>query len=1786
MNTHRRALCIDFRREENQRLEFIRTIRLLLTSMNISYLWTRVYTLLVEVCTEHKETLDRDRNAIISDKSNTGGVTYVKSVGAGSADVLELCAMFDLMLECFPIENYVDIAKEFLPRILIDLLNLMIDYCDKLGIGEHLALTRVVANIFEGISCLHRDESLLKSSELGRTSLNQVPSPIRSNPISLVAEDEEYIAEEAVEPSIDSSNNIIDDVAGDKSTSEQYNSHSNQVEVEEKLQAPSLNSLIDKFQALFHRLVVCRLFIHNNHDQVYENSAKVIEQKYIDEPEETYNLDPIEIDPEMTPVYESLCRTMLLISNIPIPQDIAIETGIDAAELVSRGLSWSSESQNRVLSNRSTLGGSESSAPTSSKPDTPSKVSANGEDVRKDHTSEKDSSGPIKNMSFATCRPYIQDLMLLSYRVKNIGINYASMRLLLDMLSTSKCALDINFALSNQMVATVVPSFSEELNASVVGDSSLLYDSRQIDGATTSNSPKRFLLLDEEFQFIMNESCWFSLAMKTLWLYLSSEPMVWIETVNLIQNMHNLTYQTLVCEDIICASLNSHQENIAYEARRRFTLLFSLMKGENSDLNLKQREFERPLFFMLDSLANKMDPFNCIARDWLIQVYKFRTTSRVLEPILKILLNPDTARIPIIFTKLNISSIHHTHMHLYSQVYDSQRILYALNTLWNVLSTDPNQGLIRMANASIRGCHELSILYARHSNALLGNSFHDDVSLDGRFLAPSFLELTIVTCLSFLSSYYMQLPQAKLTKADLQGNQKVRMLASEILRTIFSNLFTAIKGCPTQPIHDMLNRCKAQEIVLLHVATSVQCAQNQINPSGQASSSEQLMNSNEASTDNMDDFQRTLLRLLEELMILEYRVAPPNVISETENHSRSARTRDIPDISSNSLKYFYNILISSQRLFLSAVKAALQNVQRSDLHVNWLSMIETTLPISGRSLTRWIGCAISCLCDNLEMISSCILNGCEPTSINLTMTPKYLSVLMNSLTQLTHYCLLDHDGKNGYQSIGLAQGSESLSTLLPSSGSLNGAGSASLSAYSGTLDSAGSTNTLTSAVIGGGSSAGGGGGTSGPSSLGPVSYVVSNILHVFSSDQAQESGIESQSNSSLSQNDPIMVARKEVLNKLSQIIFALIQVWKAMSSEKNSWTILGNPAYVKKQILALLSPISLRHGAQFMNAISFVWHELRTKSSTLEKDDVIPTCSPDQSLLVEIVASISDLPMESVLQTTRQVISKTQDARNDGRVPFEVGLLQFFLAYIRLFPGSQLIECWKPLLHLIRDGLQLGRPAMPQAQFTLLALLHEFVQMAPLIEDRKDQKDLQDVAQKLIDSHTKVVGANSSSSSQSAATAAAGLNSSTSTLDDNSYMAIYKVHALNALAEFVAPILDVVYASEEKEKVVNLISGIMYYVNPHLKNHQQHNSPSFLACSHLLSSISGYQYTRKAWRKDALELLLDPQFFQMDSRCMEYWRVIVDHLMTHDKTTFRDFLARMTLNQSGGALKLFTGRDQESEQRAQLIKRMAFILFCSERDQYHKYTPEIQEKLIESLRDNPSDPVQAQIMLCFRVLITRSSAHLLTSLWPYVYTEMVQGLLDIESHLEQSIAAAVISTATNSASGSNEDHAADRQQIVASLQVSPSTSARFQLFLYTCKLLDMVLALPADSLPQFQMYRWSFIGAGDDFEPHLVRIERRLSELSACPTTLPYRNHYPVLTLSRISNLLDLHPFFKTLVKVNRCEYESLELPQDLEVSSTATASGQQTQSQGPLLVNFDDPVKFIDAILESDFLV
>ena len=217
----------------------------------------------------------------------------------------------------------------------------------------------------------------------------------------------------------------------------------------------------------------------------------------------------------------------------------------------------------------------------------------------------------------------------------------------------------------------------------------------------------------------------------------------------------------------------------------------------------------------------------------------------------------------------------------------------------------------------------------------------------------------------------------------------------------------------------------------------------------------------------------------------------------------------------------------------------------------------------------------------------------------------------------------------------------------------------------------------------------------------------------------------------------------------------------------------------------------------------------------------------------------------------------------------------------------------------------------------------------------------------------------------------------------------------------------------------------MANVVPYLKNHSKSNLASFRACSKLLASLSEYQNTRKAWKREAMDLLVEPTFFQMDLESLKHWKMTVDNLMTHDKVTFKDLMAKVASISQSGSLSLFSSKEQELEQRALLLKRLAFVIFCSDVDQYQKQMPEIQgefinlvkftylvcqmksillfdvsERLAESLRTIPTSPtVQSAVFLCFRVILVRMSPQHVTSLWPLIITEMVQ----IFSYLEQEL---------------------------------------------------------------------------------------------------------------------------------------------------------------------------------------
>lgn len=81
----------------------------------------------------------------------------------------------------------------------------------------------------------------------------------------------------------------------------------------------------------------------------------------------------------------------------------------------------------------------------------------------------------------------------------------------------------------------------------------------------------------------------------------------------------------------------------------------------------------------------------------------------------------------------------------------------------------------------------------------------------------------------------------------------------------------------------------------------------------------------------------------------------------------------------------------------------------------------------------------------------------------------------------------------------------------------------------------------------------------------------------------------------------------------------------------------------------------------------------------------------------------------------------------------------------------------------------------------------------------------------------------------------------------------------------------------------------------------------------------------------------------------------------------RLLLARVAVAQSS-SLSLFTNRDAELEQRAMLLKRLAFTIYSSEVDQYQKYLPDIQGEHNKTLHSHYKARSLAE--LCLRDLFT------------------------------------------------------------------------------------------------------------------------------------------------------------------------------------------------------------------------
>lgn len=986
----------------------------------------------------------------------------------------------------------------------------------------------------------------------------------------------------------------------------------------------------------------------------------------------------------------------------------------------------------------------------------------------------------------------------------------------------------------------------------------------------------------------------------------------------------------------------------------------------------------------------------------------------------------------------------------------------------------------------------VSNLLQRHQQAQDGKGFY------GTLLSPSttpssppslLIELLVSLCLRFLRSHYPS--YLSLGPLDLQGNREVQVKSVEVLTRIVTQLDYMARGqqssaASLEPIRRLLSGCKVQQYALLTLSASMYVSQRGTDKGASklpevldeqvGLSEESLVNLGSGGGQEQYTLQMELLKLLQALIVLEYHVWPGGAVSAAGS---GGDPRETPTASTPLTREWQTAV-----LFQQSIKAA-QYVQSHPITAQGMFV-----SAAARALQPQYGYAmhphwVSLLVSSLPYLGR---------SLGIIVAP-LISQICRNLDELVK--LYEHDGGKTNQSLNGRK--ENIAPDYP------------LTLLEG----------------------------------------LTSITHHCLLDNKR----------SLVACDPVDVrnARNAVIEELPHMLSSMALLWgvvmreelqrrasdSSQSSRHSSTSVYFKSTKILRQrILEFLVPLTTQYGVQLLASLGVVWS--RRKSKRRHRNKVLPVPSEARLTIVDLVKSLHTLHTDTILQLVKEVVKKPHQIKGEQKSSLvDIPMLQFSFAYIQSISAQALQESVPPLLSLLRESVQLN--LAPPGHFLLLGILNDLVNRLPNLENKKDTRDLQEVTQRILEAVGGVAGSSLEQTSwlsrslevkvqpQVCAEVEDGDDADieesmahASTMVSSSAPSVYSVQALVLLAEVLAPLLDMVYRSDEKEKAVPLISRLMYYVFPYLKNHSAYNMPSFEAGAQLLSSLSGYAYTKRAWKKEVFELFMDPLFFTMDSSCASNWRSIIDHLLTHEKTMFKDLMSMQS-----SSLKLFTNVDQ----KPMLLKRQAFAMFSGELDQYHLFLPLIQERLTETLRMNPSPAVSAQVFLMFRVLLLRISCQHLTSLWPIMVTELIRIFARLEKSLQIEKDTSKLSKVVRSS--------VDRNGPVNFSQ------AELNMYLSACKFLDTSLAFPPEKIPLFQMYRWAFVPEVDverysgpvetamiegeqECTPHVVRIlegiQLRYGALNGLSeeSSTEYLE-FPLLTQHSLSSITELLPFLRIL---------------------------------------------------------
>ncbi|KAF9960614.1 hypothetical protein BGZ65_012020 [Modicella reniformis] len=383
---------------------------------------------------------------------------------------------------------------------------------------------------------------------------------------------------------------------------------------------------------------------------------------------------------------------------------------------------------------------------------------------------------------------------------------------------------------------------------------------------------------------------------------------------------------------------------------------------------------------------------------------------------------------------------------------------------------------------------------------------------------------------------------------------------------------------------------------------------------------------------------------------------------------------------------------------------------------------------------------------------------------------------------------------------------------------------------------------------------------------------------------------------------------------------------------------------------------------------------------TLDILSIIPGASP-LAIFLTLIESI---------RARTQGMTVTRSKRFNLRISkaTDTVLLRFLEIYcMYLLSVDSLVELWPICLNFVREYFPQAttyKYAFPSLLRVMTVLCDRLSQTA-YFDDKKIRRDASELYQRVLDYCVLIAGRSfdqgiwlrnrnpqdyelleeGDDSKESAKPASSSLNETEQakragkTKED-----VLIQQILLSLCQIVIPSLRRIL--QEHDRVTTAITNLMYYViAPSLKSRVGINDSSV----DLLCEISKIPLAYRTWRKEVWEVFLDNRFFAMAPIVARKWRVLIQTAMTSEKDRLVELLGRISTSPTTA---LFTSRDQESLNRALMLRRLSFVIWCGTVDQYLPQLPNVQEKLVDLLKLSSTEQVHPEIQL-FNLFLTEEN---------------------------------------------------------------------------------------------------------------------------------------------------------------------------------------------------------------------